>query len=155
MIPVFDRKKVKGLDPIADAFAGTVTSDVVNMEGHAYACFTIYKGVGATGTSTITVLACSDTTPSATSAVAFYYRACTTGDTWGALTAATTAGFTTTAGSSQMYEIWVDAKELGTTGYGYVQLSALEVANDPVLGGILIELVEPRYADAIPATSIT
>lgn len=155
MIPALDRKKVKGIDPIADAFAGTVTSDVVNMEGYAYACFTIYKGVGATGTSTITVLACSDTTPSATSAVPFYYRACTSGDTWGALTAATTAGFTTTAGSSQMYEIWVDAKELAASGYGYVQLSAVEVVDSAVLGGIVIELCNPRYADSIPATSIT
>lgn len=137
---------VKGIDPIADGFSGTVTTDVFEALGHEV-LFIIYKGVGATGTSTITVLACDDTTPTNTSAVAFRYRTCTTGDTWGNWTAATTTGFTTTAGSSQLYEIRVDPGDLGATGYGYVQLQAVESVDNPVLGGILCGVVNPRYRE--------
>lgn len=146
---------VKGLDPVADAFAGTVGTEVVNMEGYSKATFVIHKGVGTTGTSTITVEACDDTTPSNTTAIPFRYKAITTGDTEGALTAATTTGFATTAGSSQMYVIEVDAEELGDIGYGYLRLKAVEVTNDPVLLGVLIMLHGARYAQDVPATAIT
>lgn len=146
---------VKGLDPVADAFSGTVYSDVISLATHHYIEFVIYKGVGTTGTSTITVEACDDTTPSTTSAVAFNYQAITSGDTHGALTAATTAGFVTTAGSSQLYKIVLDAQALAATGYKYVRVKAVEVANDPVLGGILAILHEPRYDEAVQATAIT
>ena len=44
---------VKGIDPVADAFSGTVTSDVVECWGGGV-LFVVYKGVGATGTSTCT-----------------------------------------------------------------------------------------------------
>lgn len=145
---------VKGLDPVADAFAGTVRSDVVRGGNHRSVTFLIYKGVGATGTSTITVEACDDVTPSNTSAIPFKYRACTTGDTWGTLTDATTSGFATTAGSSQLYEIIVDTDELGDTGYKYVSLKAVEVVDSPVLGGILVLMNQPRIAQATPATAI-
>ncbi len=136
---------VKGLDPVADAFDGTVYSDIVEVQG-AGAFFILYKGVGATGTSTLTVEACDDISASNTSAVVFNYRTCTTGDTWGDATAATTAGFATTAGSSEMYLVEVDAAALASSGYGYARLKAVEVANDPVLGGILAGIYGLRYA---------
>lgn len=136
---------VKGIDPIADAFAGTVNTDVFEAWGEEI-LFLIYKGVGATGTSTITVQACDDIVPTNTTAVPFRYRVSTTGDTWGAWTAAAAAGFTTTAGSSQVYEIRVDAGDLGGTGYGYIRLNAVEVVNNPVLGGILCGVCGLRYA---------
>ena len=147
---------VKGLDPVADAFAGTVRSDVVRGGNHRSVTFLIIKGAGATGTSTITVEANDDVTPTNSTAIPFKYRACTTGDTWGALTDATTAGFATTAGSSQLYEIIVDTDELGHqgTGYKYVSLKAVEVVDSPVLGGILIMMNQPRIAQATPATAI-
>ena len=74
---------INGLAPIADAFAGTTNTDVFEVQGEE-AVFIIYKGVGATGTDTVTVLACNNTTPSLTSAIPFRYRASTTPDTWGA-----------------------------------------------------------------------
>ena len=146
---------MKGLDPVADAFAGTVGSDVVNFANYHSIVFVIYKGVGTTGTSTITVEACDDTTPSNTTAIPFRYKAITSGDTEGALTAATTSGFTTTAGSSQLYLIEVDQQEMGDTGYDYVRLKAVESADDPVLGGVLIIGNGARYAQDVPATAIT
>lgn len=147
-------KLVKGLDPVADAFSGTVYSDVVSMKNNNVIEFIIYKGVGTTGTSTITVEACDDTTPSNTSAVPFNYQAITSGDTAGAYTAATTAGFTTTAGSSQLYSIKVNAEALNASGYGYIRLKAVEVVDSPVLGGILINLTEPRHNQAVQPTAI-
>lgn len=136
---------IKGIDPVADAFASTVTTDVFEVAGDG-AVFLIYKGVGTTGTSTITVLACDDTTPSNTTAVPFWYRKATTGDTWGSWTAATTAGFVTTAGSSQVYEIRVPAEHIGAAGYTYVQLKAVESVDAAVLGGILCGVYGLRYA---------
>ena len=145
---------VHGLAPVADAFAGaTVNSDVVKANCEAV-LFMVYKGVGTTGTSTVTVEACDDVTPSNTTTVPFYYRSNTSSDTWGAWTSAAAAGFTTTAGSNHIYQIWVDAAELAEEGYEYVRLDMAEVADDPVLGGILIGLVNPRYMPQ-PATVLT
>lgn len=145
---------IKGLDPVADAFAGTVTSDIVNLEGAEHVTFVIYKAVGDTGTSTITVEACDDTSPTNVSAVTFHYRAYTTGDTAGTLTAATTTGFVTTAGSSQMYAVECDAAALAASGYAYIRLKAVESVNSPVLGGILIITSGLRYAQNVPHSAI-
>lgn len=145
---------IKGLDPVADAFSGTVYSDIVSMKNHNHAEFIIIKGVGTTGTSTITVEACSDTSASATSAIAFSYQAVTSGDTPGSLTSVASTGFTTTAGSSQLYVIYVDASLLAASGYEYVRLKAVESVDSPVLGGILINLVEPRHNTAVQTTAI-
>lgn len=146
---------VKGLDAVADAFSGTVTSDIVNMNRYDKVVFIVHKGVGATGTSTITVEACDDVSATNTSALAFHYRAITSGDTEGALTAATTAGFATTAGSSQLYLIEVSREALSAIGYGYVRLKAVEVVDSAVLGGILIAMFGPTFAGSTNQTAIT
>ena len=145
---------VKGLDPLADAFAGTVYSDIVTMKNHGHVTFIIHAGVGATGTSTITVEACDDVSGSNVSAVPFHYREYTTGDTPGVLTAAAAAGFVTTAGSSKLIVLEVESSALGASGYGYIRIKAVESVDSPVLGGILIILSEPRYALNVQATAI-
>ena len=144
----------KGIDPVADFMAGTVYTDVVSMREYKLAVFSIYVGVGTTGTSLITIEACDDFTPTNKSAIPFAYQEIATGDTHGALTKATTAGFTTTAGSSKIIKIYVNASDLASSGYPNVRLKAVEVANDPVLGGIEIDLMEPRYDMEIPNTAI-
>lgn len=137
---------VKGLDPVADAFAGaTVYSDVVDMQEYGECLFVIHTGVGATGTSTLTVEACDDIVPTTAAAIAFRYKAILSGDTHGALTAAAAAGVATTAGNSKIYVIEVQAQDLVSTGYRYVRLKAAEVVDSPVLGGILIILGAPKY----------
>lgn len=145
---------MKGLDAVADAFTGTATSDIYNMGDYHSILFLIHKGVGTTGTSVITVVASDDVSGSNTTAIPFRYKAITSGDTEGALTAATTAGFTTTAGSSQLYAVEAASEELGDTGYQYIQLIATESADDPVLGGILAFGIGNRYAQDVPATAI-
>jgi hypothetical protein len=44
-----------------------------------------------------------------------------------------------------MYAIQVHAEELANVGYRYVRLKAVEVVDSPVLGGIAIALVSPRF----------
>lgn len=145
---------VNALVPVADAFAGTKYTDIINMKDFNHIQFIIQKAAGATGTSTITVEACDDVSGSNVSAVPFKYQACTTGDTFGALTDAAATGFATTAGADQLYKIEVDADALAASGYGYIRLKAVEVVNDPVLGGIVAILTEPRYGREIPETAI-
>lgn len=143
---------VKGLDPVANAFAGTVRSDIVNMENMAKVVFVIWKGVGATGTSTVTVEASDDASPSNVTAVPFDYRAILTTDVPGAVTAA--SSFVTTAGSSQVYVVEVDAENLIASGYSYVSLKMVESAASAVLGGILIFTV-PRDTYFVGVTALT
>ena len=145
---------VNALAPVADAFSGTVYTDIINMENFHHISFLIQIGVGATGTSTITIEACDDVSGSNVTAIPFHYQACVSGDTFGATTAATSAGFTTAAGSNKMYKIEVDNQALASTGYGYIRLKAVEVVDSPVLGGILAVLSEPRYGQDIFDTAI-
>lgn len=149
-------KFVKGLDPVADAFAGTVYSDVINMKDHKMCTFLVYCGVatGATKNGVLTVQACDDTTPSNTSAIPFRYQAITSGDTPGAITAATTTGFAMTAGSSQLYAIYVNASDLASSGYGYVRLKQVEDSNDPVVAAVVAILSEGKYEQEVPNTAI-
>lgn len=146
---------VKGLDPVADAFSATVYTDIVNLRDYSEVAFLVYKGVGATGTSTITVEACSDNSATATTAVPFHYRrACNSTDAHGAFTAAAAAGFTTTAGSSEMYLIVVTSDDLAASGYQWARLKAVEVVDSPVLGGIAVLMGQPARPLNHSATAI-
>lgn len=154
MLTIQSNHFIKGLDPVADAFDSTVYSDVVNLKNWRNCRFIVYIGVGATGTSTFTVEACDDVVPTTTSAIPFNYRQILSGDTPGALTAATSAGFASTAGSSKIIVIEIEAQALAPSGYGYVRLKAVEVVNSPVLGGILVELANPRLGEEPNRTAI-
>lgn len=144
---------IKGLDPVADAFAGTVSSDVVDMSAFERVAFVVYAGVGATGTSTFTVEACDDTTPSNTTAVAYYSREITSGDTEGAITARAAAGYIGTAGSSKIFVFEVTQQQLAATGKRYVRLTAVESVDSPVLGSILV-IGEARWPAATKSSAI-
>jgi len=145
----------KGVDPVADAFSGTATSDVVNMSRHALALGIISKGVGASGTSVVTVDACDDVTPTNTTAIKFYYQTVTSTDVHSALTLAATTGFTTTAGSSQRYLIYVPASHLAASGYQYLRVVCTESVNSAVMGSIDILLLEPQYGEETQPTRLT
>jgi len=145
---------VNALPPVANAFAATVYTDVINMKDWNHIQFVIQKAAGATGTATITVEACDDVTPTNVIAVPFKYQACTTGDTFGALTTVAATGFNTTAGANQLYKVEVDADALIASGYGYVRLKSVEVVANAVLGGIIAVLTEPRYWQEVPNSAI-
>jgi hypothetical protein len=145
---------IKGKDPVADAFSGAVGSDVVDMSAFERVLFIRHDGVGAVGTSTVQVEACDDTTPTNHTPIPFHYREVLTGDTEAAAAAATVAaGVATTAQSSKLVVAEVHHSALAATGYRYVRALFTEVANDPVLGGVLI-LGEARLAGAIKASAI-
>lgn len=138
---------VNALPPVADAFSGTVYGASVKVSGNSKVLYLVQKGVGTTGTSTITVLASSDASRTATTAIPFLYRRIAANNTTvGAVTAATTAGFTTTAGSSDSYLIEIDTDDVASTGYSYVALKLVESVDSPVLGGIYAILADSRYA---------
>lgn len=145
---------------VANAFAGTVTSTYFNISNFKQTTFIYHKAVGTTGTATITVLGATSTAGAGATAVPFRYRASTTLDTWGAITTATSAGFTTTAGSNQLYEIIVDNDVFGGnstsgTAMSYVALQSVEVVASAVLGGVLAYLSQPRYPEATQSTALT
>jgi hypothetical protein len=131
-------KFIKGLAPVADAFAGTVVSDVVDMSDFNRIVFCQFTGVGTTGTSTITVEACDDIVPTTTSAVPFHSRSITGADTEAAVVARAAAGYTTVAGSARIELVEIREDALSALGYRYVRAKFVEVADDPVLGAILI-----------------
>lgn len=146
---------IKGIDPVADAFADTVYTDIVSYRDFRRIVFIVHKGVGTTGTSTITVEACDDVSGSNVTPVVFDYRRCSSTETHGTLTRATTSGFATTAGSSETYAIEVDSEILKATGYGFVRLKLDEVADDAVLGGVLILGFDPRYSGHAAPVAVT
>ena len=139
---------VNALPPVADAFSGTVYPTGVNVSGIGKLFFFIQKGVGTTGTSTVTVVAGDDASPLTESAVPFVYRRVASNNTTiGAVTRATVSGFTTTAGSSDTYVIEVDAQELAASGYKYCHLKLVESVDAAVLGGVIALGTDLRYAD--------
>ncbi len=146
--------RVLGIAPAADAFSGTVYSDVVNLKNYGKVVFTVFTGAEATGTSTFTVQACDNVTPSNRSAVPFYYRSYDASDVPGDLTSVAATGFTSTAGANRIHVIEIDAEALISSGYGYAQLKAVEVVNDPVTGCVLIELCDPHSTENVAATAV-
>ena len=149
-------KFVKGLDPDDDMFnaATTVYTDIVNVREYSRCTFVLYEGAGATGTHTLTIEASDDVSASNVAAVPFRYRLITTGDTEGAITAATTAGFTTTAGASHEYVLEVETSEMAAEGYGYCRMKLVEVVDSPVVASVQIILSGASYPQAIKNTAI-
>lgn len=150
-------KWVTGLMPVADAFSGTVYSDAVRMNFFQRCNFLYIKAVGATGTATLTVEACSAADGTGAEAIPFkYYKNgdTTASDSMGAVTSAAATGIITTAGSNQLYDIQVDAKDL-PADKPFVRLKSVEVVDSPVLGAIMILLHEAKRCEASLPTVIS
>lgn len=144
-----------GIAAVADFAAGDVFSDVISLKNHGRVVFITHWGVGATGVVKLTVQACDDVTPSNTSAVPFHYRI-NSGGTHGAFTAATAAdGVSNAAASNQIIACEIDAAALLAAGYGYARLSVDETTDSPLLGGVLVLLLDPIHQRATPLTALT
>jgi len=151
-------KFVKGLAPAADRWNTNPSTDIVSMADYDKLIFMVHQEGGTTGKATLTVLACSDVSASATSAIAFRYSvgaagAGALGDLHGAITDATAAGFDTTPATDRIYLIEVKAEDL-PAGYPFVKMVCTEAANDPVNGVVDIVLFGARYAGAVLPTAI-
>lgn len=144
----------------ADAFAGTKTSDVTNASLYNKIGWIVrYNGTGSTGTSTITVEACSNAAAAAVVAIPFRYTFIpdSTNVPSAPVTVAAT-GFTTTPAAVGTFLVECDNSDIqaaSTSEYKFVRLVATEVVNDPVAGGIQTICASPRYAEAQLAANIT
>lgn len=156
-----DHHVVIGFYPVADAFATSRTTDYVSLENYRKATFIINTGDATAGTAdgVVTVLAATASDGTGATAIAFRYRVClssTTVDTWGSLTAATSSGFSMTAGDNVAYMIEIDAADVaaGLASADFVACKVTEATNDPILASCEIILSHPRYPQAVPITAI-
>lgn len=152
---------VNGLVPLADRFATSATTDYIGLRDYARCTFVIHTGNATAGTAngTVTVLAATDNAASGATAMAFRYRVCassTTVDTWGAWTAATSSGFSMTAGDNYIYEVEVTGDQVASalSGGAFVALKVTEVTNDPIDAGVIVVLSDPRFPQNVPQTAI-
>lgn len=127
---------------IADFTDSDTVSDVVSMAKYQTVYFLVHWGVGTTGTATITALPIDTPGGTPTTAIPFQYKRMSAGETNTAWTAS--SSLATTAGSSQVYMIKVEAKDL-PTNYEYVYLDIAELVNAALLGGCIILMADPRY----------
>lgn len=145
---------VVNIIPPRDINGAGANSDVFSMKAHNHA--TIILQLGATaGTTTVTLEACDNFTPTTTEAIAFSYYAETTagGDTLGARTAATASGFATSANDNIFYVIEVDAAEL-PDGKPNLRLVLSSPGAVSVLVNAVAILSGARYAGDQSATAI-
>lgn len=145
---------ITGLAPVADAGNGTVYTDIVRASNAHNVLFTMLKGVGTTGNSTITVEACDDVSASNVTAIPFWYSEVTTNDVAAAVTRATTSGFATSQGSATIVQVEVDAGDIASTGYEFVRMKMVEVTDSPVLFGVLVQLCNLRESRKVGDTYI-
>ena len=143
-----------GLAPVADFAAADTETDVVNMNLHDTVRFIVVWGVGTTGVIKFTVDACDDVVPTNTAKIPFWYRITAAGGTPGTVTLADKdTGVSNTAGSDQIIEIEVRHNALAASGYNYVRLVHDETTDDPILGGTLIQMGNPRFAGTVSSGS--
>lgn len=151
-------KFVKGLAPAADRWNTNPVTDIVSMANYSKCTFLAHQSGGTTGTVTFTVNAQSDVSATGAVAIPFRYSVGGTGagaggDDAGAVTAATAAGFASTANADKLYLIEVDAIDL-PAGKPFVSLVCTELVNDPVNGAVEIILSGSRFPGASQPTAI-
>jgi hypothetical protein len=142
--------------PVADFVGSHVPTDTVCFSKYNTAYFVIFQGVGTAGTHTITAIPYSAVGGSTTTAIPFQYKIISSTDTNAAWVSAST--LTTTAGSDQIWVIRVSADDLPlVSGVKYEYCSCLITAVDStaVLGGCIIIMDDPRYAEDTTDTVIT
>jgi hypothetical protein len=140
-------RPVAVLLPGANALAGTKTSAPINIAKYTDIEFVLIKGAGAVGTSVVTVEACTDSSGTSPTAIAFNYRKSTNrGDTWGDLIAATAAGFTTSAAANEVYSIEVPGSvSVASVGKNFIRVKTVESVVGAVDATIVAFLHGSKY----------
>lgn len=142
------------LVPDADAFADTKYTDVFGLVHYRHITFIVQIGtVTSSGKTTITVEKCTAKAGTGNTAMAFQYRTGLKTGAMGALTAATTAGISSSTTSNAVHVIEIDAEELGD-GYDYVRLKMVEATDQAVDAAILAILSDAAYSgDSLPIST--
>ena len=144
--------------PVSDFVGTDVPTDTVSFKKYNTAYFLIFQGVGTAGTHIITAIPYDSVGGTATTAIPYQYKTVSSTDTNTAWAWATSNTMTTTAGSDQIWVIKVSADDLPlVSGVKYEYCSVLITASDStaVLGGCIIIMDEPRYAQDTSETVIT
>lgn len=141
------------LPPVADAFAGTVTSAAAQMGIYKFLHFLIARGVGVTGTSTITVEACSAANGTGAEAIPYSRNkqapGANTVDTWTGDAIVAAAGEDTPAGSHSLFVLSVDARDL-PDGKPWVRVKGVEVVDSPCAGCIIVIASNAAFVNPTP-----
>ena len=146
---------VVGLYPVADAFAGGVSSDIVSLSNYRKATFFVFTGAieDAGISNLVTVEACQDNAGTNHTAVAFKSRtilSSTTVDVEGALTDRASTGYNFALANAVANAVWVaevvaEDIEAALPGYNWVRLTIAETVDKTITAMCLIVLSEPRY----------
>lgn len=150
--------------PVADAFAGGITTDAVSLALYRRATLVVMTGAieDAGISNLITVEACTTAAGANNTAMAFRSRvslSSTTVDTWSALTARASSGHNFASTNAVANAIWfleVTADEVAAAvaGGDFVRAVIAETANKTITAGGLWILSEPRHPGATPLTAI-
>ncbi|KKN24527.1 hypothetical protein LCGC14_0893890 [marine sediment metagenome] len=137
-----------------DLFNGSPATDIVNMENFTEVVFIVSKVAGGTGTATATMESCDTVVPGTATEINFWYRACTTPDVWGAITAAVAAtGVPITAGADQQWLFGVRSEGLSGTDK-YVRLKLTETESTAVDGSVACIMAGGRFVREITPVTV-
>ncbi len=161
---LFNHHIVPAFVPVADAFAGGITTEAVSMANYRRVTLVIMTGAREdTGISNlVTIEGCTTAAGGTTAAVAFSWRAqrySTTVDTWSDLTAATSSGYNFASNNTAANVLWfaeVDVADVigALPNAQFIRASIAETANKTITAAGLWILSEPRYPQSIPVQAI-
>lgn len=150
--------------PVADAFAGGLTTEAVGLANYQQATLVISTGAveDANISNLVTLEACTAADGTGNTAMAFRWRAMrysTTVDTWSALTAATSSGYNFASNNAVANTVWyatVSADEVGAAvdGGDFIRAVVAETANKTITASGLWILSGARYPQDIPVSAI-
>lgn len=161
---LFDHHLIPAFVPVADAFAGGITTEAVSLANYRKATLVILTGAreDAGISNLVTIDACTTAAGGTTAAVAFKYRAMaysTTVDTWSALTDATSSGYNFAANNTAANVVWflevsVEDVIAAVPDARFIRAAIAETANKTITAAGLWILSDPRYPQSIPVQAI-
>ncbi len=144
--------------PLADFVGAGTISDTVSFKKYNTAYFLLFHGVGTAGTNDLTVIPIDSVGGTTTTAIPFQYKRVSSTDTNTAWVWATSNTLLTTVGSDQIYVVKVNADDLPLVSgvkYEYAYLNISDNDGAAILGGCIIIMDDPRYAQDTSETVIT
>lgn len=150
--------------PVADAFAGGITTEAVSLANYENAALVIQTGAieDAGISNLVTLEACTDAAGTGNTAMAFRRRVqrySTTVDTWGALTAVTSSGYNFAVANAVADAVWylsVTAEEVNAAvaGAEFIRAVIAETVNKTITASGLWILWGARYPQSVPIQAI-
>jgi hypothetical protein len=163
---LMDHHIVSAFVPVADAFAGGIDTDVVSLRDYDQATLVIFTGAieDAAISNLVTFNAATTAAKGGTTAMAWHRRdslSSTTVDTWGDLTAVTSAGFNfaNVVATGVANAIWygsVTAAEVqaAVTDAEFVYATIAETVDKTITASGVWILSKARYPGMTPKTAI-